>query len=285
VRLHLASREMLAIEPRASRRTGLASLRLCALALILACAWPSASVGVPAPKIALRVIGDAEQGGVNLLSAAVETSASATCELHVSAGAYVRVFHSRQSGSVSWNWTAPIDAPRGVWTFLATCRAGRAWARWHEHFEMGFPELGRALLASPAGAQSCDGQGVCFAQDPFEVGQCGWYAEGRRPDLRGIVGIVHDDSGAWLGEAAGKVPEGNVPAVGALAVWAPNIPGFSGALGHVAYVAAVSGSRIFVYDSNWRPTPWSPELQVHEHWDPASSVTGYIYGGPAGDGV
>ncbi len=270
-----------------------------ALALAAACACPCASAAAGAsaaaspPKIALRVIGDAEQGGVNLVSAAVETTASARCELRVTAAAYVRVFHSRESGSVTWNWSAPVHAPRGVWTFLATCRAGRAWARWREHFEMGFPEPGRALSASPAGAgagagaggqQSCDGQGVCFAEDPFEVGQCGWYAEGRRPDLRGIVGIVHDDSGAWLGEAAGKVPEGSAPEVGALAVWAPNIAGFSGPLGHVAYVAAVSGSRIFVYDSNWRPTPWSPELQVHEHWDPASSVTGYIYG-PAGDGA
>jgi surface antigen len=153
---------------------------------------------------------------------------------------------------------------------------------------MGFPRLGGALVAAPAagseGRESCDSQGVCFEDDPFAVGQCGWYAEGRRPDLLGIVGIDHDDAGAWLEEAAGRVPEGSLPVVGALAVWVPNVRGYSGPLGHVAYVAAVSGSRIFVEDSNWRPTPWSPPLEVHEHWDPAGSVSGFIYGGPAGNG-
>ena len=92
------------------------------------------------------------------------------------------------------------------------------------------------------------------------------------------------NASAWLEAAAGKALEGTtaegfeaVP--GALAVWAANT-GPAGPEGHVAYVAQVRGAhgdRLLVDDSNWRPTPQSPTLQVHEHWVSASSVEGYIY--------
>jgi len=146
--------------------------------------------------------------------------------------------------------------------------------------ELGFPELAGALDVVSPGAGSCDVQGLCFAADPFPVGQCTWYAEGRRPDL---LGIVSGNAGEWLEAVEGHVPVGSVPVVGALAVWRAD-RGPAGADGHVAYVAAVSGRRILVDDSNWRPTSTSSELQVHEHWEPAGSPSGYIYGGPAGLG-
>jgi len=152
--------------------------------------------------------------------------------------------------------------------------------------ELGFPSAGGALVSSTSTAvhapgSSCDVQGVCFAEDPFPVGQCTWYAAGRRPDLRGIV---HGNAGTWLEDARGRVPEGWSPVVGALAVWRPHVGG-TGEDGHVAYVAAVSEEgRILIDDSNWTPTPTSPRLQVHEHWVPLSSPSGYIYGGPAGAG-
>ena len=265
-------------------------LALVIVVLGLAVAPPAAGAGPP--QVELRVIADAEQGPVNLLSAVVRTAPGARCELSVAVGHIRKRFHSHRLGSVTWNWTEPANAPKGVWTFLATCREAGFWTKRRFRGELGFPTLGGALLrptsgsgtAGGSGRQSCDTQGVCFEDDPFEVGQCGWYTEGRRPDLLGIVGIEHDDSGAWLEEAAGRVPEGKVPVVGALAIWTPNKPGYSGALGHVAYVAAVAGARIFVDDSNWRASAWSPELEVHEHWLPASSASGYIYGGPAGNG-
>ena len=62
-------------------------------------------------------------------------------------------------------------------------------------------------------------QGICFAADPNPVGQCTWYALGRRPDL---AGIVDGNASQWLEKAAGKALEGTRPAMGALAVWAPN---------------------------------------------------------------
>jgi len=129
------------------------------------------------------------------------------------------------------------------------------------------------LVAIAPGPGVCDGQGICFAADPFPVGQCTWYALGRRPDLAGIVG---GNASRWLEAAAGKAPEGTGARVGALAVWAPNV-GPAGPVGHVAYVAAVHGERLLIDDSNWEPTPQSPPLQVHEHWVAAATVEGYIY--------
>jgi len=266
--------------------------------LALACALALALIGAEllptnaaasGLSVALHITGDARVGEVNLITAVVESAPYARCELRVSAGERTKTLRSGLLGSVVWHRTEPVDAPKGTWTFLATCRGGSyyAWRRYEA--EMAFPERGGALVATPlpgtpgsaADGQVCDAQGLCFAPDPNPVGQCTWYALGRRPDL---LGIVHGNAWEWLGAAAGRVPEGSRPAVGAIAVWAQNTPGVSGVDGHVAYVAAISGSRILIDDSNWRPTPWSPPLEVHEHWEATSSVAGYIYGGPAGDG-
>jgi surface antigen len=114
---------------------------------------------------------------------------------------------------------------------------------------------------------------VCFADDPLEAGQCGWYALGRRPDLLPYI-EGSQRAGEWLADAAGQLPESTAPRVGALAVWsvASDPPD-----GHVGYVAAVSAAEVLIDDSNWRPTPQSPGLQIHEHWVPAKEPAGYIY--------
>jgi len=144
------------------------------------------------------------------------------------------------------------------------------------------PNIARAEPAVPIPAGTpCDPQGICFADDEFPVGQCTWYALGRRPDL---TGIVNGNASAWLEAAAGKATEGTTaagfhPVPGALAVWAANT-GSAGPEGHVAYVAKVGGlhgDELLVDDSNWRPTPQSPAEEVHEHWVSAPSVEGYIY--------
>ncbi len=231
-------------------------------------------------RLGLRVTGDAKGGGVNLVRVAVSAPATTTCTLKITAEDFEKLFRAHRRGSVVWNWRAPARAPKGVWTFNATCSEGARWATYWFKAEMGFPERSGALVAGPpAGApaatsESCDSQGVCFANDPFPIGQCTWYAAGRRADL---VGVVHGEAWEWLVAAKGRVSEGSQPAVGAIAVFAPGAPGDPG---HVAYVAAISGSRVLLDDSNWRPTPWSPSLQVHEHWAPSSSASGYIYGPP-----
>jgi surface antigen len=129
-----------------------------------------------------------------------------------------------------------------------------------------------------SGSGSSCADGLCFTGDPFylEAGQCTWYAAGRRSDLDGIV---HGNAGEWLAEARGRVPEGTTPVVDAIAVWLPNTGGAYSA-GHVAYVAAVSGGSVTVQDFNWG----TPAESYHEHTVPASWISGYIYGGPAGSG-
>jgi surface antigen len=149
--------------------------------------------------------------------------------------------------------------------------SGTASAATHHHIKA---HRHRAFGRGSAGSVSC-AAGVCFAGDPFPPGQCTWYAAGRRPDL---LGIVHGNAGDWLNEARGRVPEGSTPVVGAIAVWLPYHGGAFG-YGHVAYVAGVAGGYVTVEDFNW-------EGEVHHtHKVPASWISGYILGGPAGSGT
>jgi surface antigen len=248
-------------------------------------ATPAARAGAASLpfRVGLRVSASAEVGPINQLTVSASAPITTSCTLQITAAHFERTLPSRRLGGVVWRWRAPVRAPKGVWTFTATCREGASWtASWYSA-EMGFPERSGALLGAAAGGaapagESCDSQGVCFRRDPFPRGECTWYAAGRRPDL---VGIVHGAAREWLRAATRRVPEGSRPAVGAIAVYAPHVPGPPG---HVGYVAAISGSRVLVDDSNWYPTPWSPRLQVHEHWEAARAASGYIYGGPAGAG-
>jgi len=236
-------------------------------------------------NVGLRVSADAKPGPVDVLKVAASAPASARCTLQIGAKQFSKTLASRHLGSAAWRWVAPVHPPKGVWRFTAICREGARWAgSWYEG-EMGFAQRSGALLGASAAieptapGESCDSQGVCFANDQFPVGQCTWYAAGRRPDL---ADVVHGAAREWLAAAArGRVPEGSRPALGAIAVYVPNTPGPPG---HVAYVAAISGHRVLLDDSNWRSTPWSPGLQVHEHWEAARAASGYIYGGPAGAG-
>jgi len=226
---------------------------------------------------------------VNIVTVVARTVGNTRCGLEVRGRRIAKHFPSRhtdQAGVARWRWAAEASASEVPWRFTATCRRGAAVSRRWMTAELGFPSPRGALVRSTSSVMNvpgslCDAQAVCFAEDPFPVGQCTWYAAGRRPDLQGIV---HGNAGTWLEDARGRVPEGWSPVVGALAVWAPDHDG-TGEDGHVAYVAAVSKrGRILVDDSNWTPTPTSPHLQVHEHWVLLASPSGYIYGGPAGTG-
>jgi surface antigen len=255
----------------------------CALALAPASVMVSAANASGAPlRVALRVSANSE-GDVNRIDVAVASAPGAVCALRVTAGKVARGFSRIRvgaSGHISWHWYSPAPPSQRPWRFYSRCTSGQ-WYAWRSaNVELGFPSRGGALDVSTAPGGSCDTQGVCFAHDPFSIGQCGWYAQGRRPDL---LGIVNGNAGTWLQEAKGHVPEGSTPVVGALAVWLPYV-NHAGWEGHVGYVAAVSDGRVLIDDSNWTPTPTSNGLEVHEHWIAASAPSGYIYGGPAGNG-
>ncbi len=260
---------------------------------VLACTASLAGLALGASSANARLpfgvtltVNAGSKGGMDEVTVIARSIRGATCALQVSTGRATLAFSRRpvgRSGAVKWQWF-PHGIPSDVrWRFTATCRVGAAWTLSWERVELGFPSIGGALVtpislgANPPGG-SCNLQGVCFAQDPFPVGQCTWYAVGRRPD---VLGIVRGNAGVWLEAAAGRLPEGSRPLVGALAVWRPGRAG-SGAAGHVGYVAAVLKGRILVDDANWTPTPASARLLVHEHWESTHSVSGYIYEGPAG---
>ena len=276
------------------RRIGAAAGGLI-VAGLLAANVPGVAAGARtrALPVHLEILVEGLPRALNRITATVSTAPRARCTLTVhEPGPRPRSFGSWRRGSVAWQWTSSVAGELGQWRLVATCREGRRWRRWRLDAQPGLPSIGGAFVSAPGvhdaeptvpvpAGTPCDRQGICFGEDPFSVGQCTWYALGRRPDL---AGIVDGNASAWLEVAAGKAPEGTTAAgfhaaPGALAVWAANVPP-AGPEGHVAYVAAVGGphgSRLLVDDSNWRPTPQSPGEEVHEHWVSASSVEGYIY--------
>ncbi len=264
---------------------------LIALAvLLLFAAMPAAPAPAgPAPFPVALSVSAATVSGSPRVSVALQSAPGASCTLSVAAAGTRRAFPDRRtsaSGRAGWRWRPGALKGDVPWRFTARCRIGKLLSSRWVSVEPGFPVAGGALspptsVAHGTAGASCDGQGLCFAGDPFPAGQCTWYAAGRRPDL---LGIVAGNAGAWLAAARGRIPEGWYPVVGALAVWLPFHAGADGE-GHVGYVAAVSpGGRILVDDSNWRLTPGGPGLEVHEHWVASIAPSGYIYGGPAGSG-
>jgi surface antigen len=258
---------------------------LLVLLLAFALGTPVAARAGSGPLLSDFAVSEASTAGVARVLVSWKSPAGALCGLHVRAGGDRAGFAARRVGpedSIVWGFDPAPPRAQAPWAFKVTCSLG-GYSEWfHSSIELGIPRLAGALdIASALSARSCDAQGLCFPASPFPVGQCTWYAAGRRPDL---LSLVHGNAGTWLEDVAGRVPEGSVPVVGALAVWTPGYHGAGALTGHVAYVAAVSGTRILLDDSNWTPTPTSARLEVHEHWAPADSPSGYIYGGPAGGG-
>jgi surface antigen len=235
------------------------------------------------------------------VTVAVRSTAHAECRLTVIAGRLSTSFPAMiadDRGRLTVTWRVPAGAPSGRWTFALSCTHGRRAGREIDHAIV-LTRRGKStnLLIADSSSQLVQGDlvgariharedsyasscsvDVCFADNPLwrASGESTWYAAGRRPDLGGIVDV---NAGSWLNEARGRVPEGAKPVVGAIAVWLPNTGGAS-STGHVAYVAGISDARVFVDDSNWG----QPGLRVHRRSVPASSISGYIYGGPAGSG-
>jgi hypothetical protein len=232
------------------------------------------------------------------LSVQVKAAGGSRCTLQISAGhssTPVAPITLGESGRGAFHWTIPANAPSGTWTFSISCvRRGHV-TRTHTQLALinhssggplstGGPEGGGkgagnvscAQIATPPGGEAC------FTNDPFavyqggeDVGQCTWYAAGMRPDLDGIT---TGNAGEWLREASGKVPEGSVPVVGAIAV---NTTA-AGGLGHVAYVAGIkNGGATLILDEANLNYDGRVYLNIET---PASEFQGYIYGGPAGNG-
>ena len=231
----------------------------------------------------------------------VWSAPQAKCQLAVAINRHTASFPAmiaNTRGRLVVAWEVLAGAPSGRWLFGVSCRTAQRSGQGTAHAlvlggsgkdngqlvtssssQVVWGELAapRIRVGRDSYASSCSAD-ICFADDSLwrAAGESTWYAAGRRPDLKGIV---DGKAGDWLKQARGLFPEGTTPVLGAIAVWLPNTGGASSA-GHVAYVVGVSGPRVLVDDSNWG----EPGLRVHRHWVPATSISGYIYGGPAGNG-
>jgi len=277
------------------RRWLVASL-VWAMLVVLIVVSPALATGRSKSPVAISVVPSHERLAVHMRAAA-----GSRCVLQVTAKhksmSFPAIYVTRR-GKATIAWTVPANAPSGRWTFSVSCRVGHKTRSAKERFllinhgtgegSLAEPDSTRVLEgglggkgAGPCGALSApDEHGHCvsFPGDPFnyyeggsDIGQCTWYAAGRRPDL---WGITRGNAKTWLREAVGRVPEGAVPVPGAIAV------DEGGTWGHVAYVVGVSGPNVIVDDSNY----WGDVTVHYSHPIPASHFAGYIYGGPAGSG-
>jgi surface antigen len=228
--------------------------------------------------------------------------ARSRCTLTVAAGAESTTLAPitlNKSGRGIVSWPVPESAPSGKWTFSVLCVKQRHATRTRtaitlvnhgggtgglvQHLGEGGGKGGSGQSCAPIAVPPGGGQ-VCFSGDPFatygphpgeDIGQCTWYAAGRRPDLDGIT---TGNASEWLAEAQGKVPEGIVPVAGAIAVNKTA----DGGVGHVAYIDEVKngGATLVLDEANLK----NDEKVYLDIETPASEFVGYIYGGPAGNG-
>ncbi len=275
---------------------------MCALSLGTAVALPApASAKHATTSMRLSVSRSGHRLTIRILSA----RPGAKCVIRVSAKkrhAAFAVWKVGKRGIARVSWTAPGNAPGGVWSFVATCARGkersnaRAKMRWvHRGSGNGSLASSQTGGGKGGGNQSCapvtkggPPSTYCFMNDPFatyevtasnpggDTGQCTWFAAGMRPDLDGVERY---DASTWLtyAQRAG-IPTGNSPVQGSIAVSTTADHG----VGHVAYVAGTTnGGATLILDEANADNHGNVWLNVAES---ASDYQGYIYGGPAGKG-
>ena len=195
---------------------------------------------------------------------------------------------------VDWRWRVPADAARGTWKAQVTCArgAGRspalvqplvvkppAAAASHMRAAASMLVLAAAVepgsgivapgslrvstaVTSPAGQASPTGGQVSTtgAGNPhFEVGQCTWWADLKRPDIFQAA-VAHGvpaggpsspwDAWKWAQNArVGGLQTGSAPQAGAVAVFPQG--SWRSSVGHVAYVESVSQDSYVISEENF----------------------------------
>ena len=282
-------------------RSAGALVALLAVAVAASAPLPGAASAKPKarPPVAVRVSASAKGVGVHITT----SRSNSRCASRVSVGRKsltLPVVFTNRKDKAAITWAPGANAPSGTWRFAVVCRVGRKTYRTTTRVLIINRGNGFGSIAAPdsvrvttgalggGGSGSCpagaaeDQNGGCvsFPGDPYnyyqggtDVGQCTWYAAGRRPDL---WGITTGNADQWLAQAQGHDPEGTIPVVGAVAVRTAGT-----GVGHVAYVVGVTSSgQPIVDDANYEN-----DLVVrYDHTVPAGYFQGYIYGGPAGSG-
>jgi surface antigen len=247
------------------------------------------------------------------LTVRVTSRPKATCTLKVAAKKKSATFPRVQAtakGKVAFRWAVPPNAPSGTWSFTVRCtKSGRTQIAKTKALIVTRGDSTGALI-EPSSLHVADGvvdtsglggkgsgpcsypkavdqNGTCigFPGNPYnnyqggtDIGECTWYAAGRRPDLWGITTL---NAYQWYGQAqAHNIPTGPVPVVGAVAV-RTTVP-TAASVGHVAYVVGVTASgQPIVDDANY----YNDHVVRYAHTVPVGYFQHYIYGGPAGTGT
>jgi surface antigen len=163
------------------------------------------------------------------------------------------------NGGASWSWQVPGNVSHGQWKFSVTCSGGTHLHRASTSFRasggigpqaqgLWVPgSLRRRSVDQPHPAEGNGGGGASL----YPVGQCTWWVAKHRPDLPFFPNRSGDALNWAKSAAAQGFPVGDVPAVGAVAVFQPNQYG-AGRFGHVALVVAVLGRKIQISEANFR---------------------------------
>ncbi len=242
--------------------------------------------------------------------------ASRTCTLAVSGPKYHthRFSYNGVQADIVFTFTAPRAVTGGAWRLGFACQAPRqrpsllAHTVIHVHRQQGrVPLIGPGgPVADPlqptTGALGFGGVGV--PPNPFENGQCTYWAYQTRSDIyiQSVLGGAPQggwDAYKWAQFAAqyGHFAEGQTPVVGALMVEPPSA---SSSVGHVAYVSRVIDPGDFVTTEmhTYGGTPIANKVYTvyNDFGSPAGSYyydaggqlhrhvvagTVFIYGGPA----
>lgn len=278
-----------------SIRVGARASRLALLTAILACGLASsADAATPVSLVGNGV------GSDNTVTGSLDAhwQAGATCRATLRAGrktAALGAVRTSAGGGAQWSWAAGRGAPGGKW--LATVRCSHAGSRASGTTRFAVPRsrlrngprgLVRrgSLRARAYNGYAGKGEGLgSGGADPYELGQCTWYAWLKRQDLPWFAGEA-GNAGNWYTSAQARgIPTGTTAVAGAIVVFAPGQDG-AGHYGHVAYVESVNGNSITISEAHFSG------VTVREHIDGVAievqtiSASGlhFIYGGPAGNG-
>ncbi len=225
------------------------------------------------------------------VSAIVEVRAEpgTKCSTSVRKSRFVRtlpVLTLGASGISYWQWRINGRVTAGKWSVAVACDGhGHGW---RQRQTISFPAVAgvgpgkaselfvRGSLTTGSIKGPPSGSGGGGPKNLYPHGQCTWWVSLQRPDLPWFPG-TEGNALNWVAAARKRhIATGSIPAVGAVAVFAPNQYG-AGIFGHVAYVTAVEegGNTIEVSESNFEHAD-KPDIRRV----PSLNLT-FIYRGPA----
>lgn len=290
----------------------LSSFLLVALSALLL-ASPAGAARAPVVELATMNVAPGDAASLGVQAPAHSASCALTVRSPHGRSATAGKARPGTTPHLLWSWHVGRTAAAGTWRARVACTVARHRRSTHVAIVVRGGSRSGALIArgtlklqatrhaqlgKPA-ASGGESAGEGAGGNPFDYGQCTYYAYERRGDIvetAAAKGIPRGGSvsGEWI-PAAGRnayvwdayrwtanaqragIPTGTRPVPGAIVVFPRGYGG--SAVGHVAYVESVNGDgTFFVTERNWN---WNPSV-TRRKVTPVAGIT-YIYGGPAGN--